>query len=140
MEDLRSILTHHHSKKQIDKSSPEKESHPRKATTSEIPDLFFDDILVNYKLVRVDVLVLMYIYRVVWCRPNIHKDFGISPVLSYSDIANNLEVAIDQVHQSLRKLETLEFIETIRAGQYFVRKYFTKENDYLYGMHYDDFL
>ena len=37
------------------------------------------------------------------------------------------------------RLEELGFISTIRSGQYFVRRYFTKENDEKFGQTYDDF-
>ena len=60
------------------------------ASVSEIPDIFFDQILVNYKLSRQEVLVLMYLYRLVWRRPNLHRDYGIGPLLSYNDMAMQL--------------------------------------------------
>ena len=41
--------------------------------------------------------------------------------------------------QSIRHLESYGLIETIRSGQYFVRKYFTEENDLKYGQDYDHF-
>lgn len=140
MEDIRSIISHHLPKKHLDNSDPEKVPKPKKASMSEIPDLFFDDVLVKIKLNRIEVMILMYLYRVVWCRPNLHRDYGIGPILSYSDLSENLEITLDELHTGLRKLETLEFIETVRAGQYFVRKYFTKDNDKIYGIKYDDFL
>ncbi len=140
MEDIRTIINHHLPKKHLDKSDPEKVPKPKKASTSEIPDLFFDNVLVKIKLSRIEIMVLMYLYRIVWCRPNLHRDYGISPILSYSDLSQNFEITLDELHSALRKLETLEFIETVRSGQYFVRKYFTKENDSIYGIKYDDFL
>lgn len=140
MEDIRSILNHHLPKKHVDKSRPNKSPKPKKASMSEIPDLFFDDILVKFRITRIEIMVLMYLYRIVWCRPNLHKDYGIGPIISYADLAQGLEVTLDELHTALRKLEAMEFIETVRSGQYFVRKYFTKENDEVYGQRYDDFL
>ena len=51
MEDLRSILSSHHPKKDAP-FNPDTVGSEFKATTSEIPDLFFDDILVRFKLTR----------------------------------------------------------------------------------------
>ncbi|MCB9092084.1 MAG: hypothetical protein H6620_05945 [Halobacteriovoraceae bacterium] len=140
MEDIRSIINHHLPKRQVDGGETEKKPRSKKATTSEIPDLFFDEILVSYKLNRIEIMVLMYLYRLVWCKPNIHRDYGIGPILSYEDLMVNLVINQEDLYQALRKLETYEFIETIKSGQFFVRKYFTRENDRLYGQRYDDFL
>ena len=108
-------------------------------TTSEIPDIFFDEILVEFKLNRVEILVLMYLYRRVWCRPNLYKEYGISQLMAHTEIAKKLNIKIDEIYNSLRKLEELGFIGTIRSGQYFVRKYFTKDYDDKFGHSYDDF-
>jgi len=139
MEDVRSIIAGHTSKKSTQTSRASKEPQIKVATTSEIPDLFFDEILVDYKLSRIDIQVLMFLYRQVWCRPNLFREFGIGPVQTYIDISSSLNLTIDDLQQSLRILEACQFVETIRAGQYFVRKYFTQENDALYGQHYNDF-
>jgi len=139
MVDLHSILASHHSNKKIEKSGPLESNPTPVATTSEIPDLFFDRILVEYKLNRIETMTLMFLYRSVWCRPNLHRKYGISQILSHSDMASGLNVSIEEIYQAIRKLEALGFIDTIRAGQYFVRKYFTKENDAHYGQVYDDF-
>lgn len=141
MEDLRSILSSHHSKS--GKSSTDainSTDDEVKATTSEIPDLFFDEILVSYKLTRVEILLLMYLYRGTWCRPNLYKKYGIAPMIFYEDLVKQIDVSMDMLHQSFRKLEAFGFIETIRSGQYFVRKYFTEENDVKFGQTYDNFL
>lgn len=111
----------------------------RSPTSSDIPDLFFDEILVVFKLSRVEIMVLMYLYRKVWCKPNLYKKYGISQLLSHADMVNSLNTSIEDIYQSLRKLEELGFIGTIRSGQYFVRKYFTRENDEKYEQTYDDF-
>ncbi|MFN8370088.1 MAG: hypothetical protein U0T83_05625 [Bacteriovoracaceae bacterium] len=139
-DDLQSILINHHSKSKVkseDTSDPEVRNNV--ATTSEIPDLFFDEILTNFKLNRFEILVLMYLYRLVWCRPNLYKTYGYGQVLSLTEVAKSLNIETDEVYNALRKLESLDFIETIRAGQYFVRKYFTAELDKFYGQNYDDF-
>ena len=54
-------------------------------------------------------------------------------------MAKQLKLSIEEIYQALRKLEELGFIGTIRSGQYFVRKYFTKDNDEKFGQTYDDF-
>ena len=45
----------------------------------------------------------------------------------------------ENIYQALRKVEEYGFISTIRSGQYFVRKYFTKDYDEKFGQTYDDF-
>lgn len=141
MEDLRSILSSHHSKTGSSTANAIKTiKDDLHATTSEIPDLFFDEILVQNKLSRTEVLLLMYLYRLTWCKPNLHRKFGISPMVSYKDIAGSLDISNEILHQTIRRLEAFDFIETIRSGQYFVRKYFSEENDRKYGQTYDNFL
>lgn len=136
--DIHSIIATHHSreKNEVDPKSSEDHKIP---TVSSIPDIFFDDILVNYKLNRIETLVMMFLYRQVWCRPNLYKEYGLGPLLSHTEMAKMLCISIDDVYHALRKLESLDFIETIRSGQYFVRKYFTKEYDDMYGVNYDNF-
>jgi hypothetical protein len=139
MEDIRIVLNQYRPK---NKTTPDSESRgmsPKMPSTSEIPDLFFDEILVQFKLSRPDILVLMYLYRHVWCRPNIFKEYGIGPVHAYSEMCHALHMGMDDLQTSLRHLESHQFIETIRAGQYFVRKYFTSTNDAIFGQSYNDF-
>ena len=138
MADIHRILADHRSKKKGQSPDKQIEDVPT-ATSSEIPDIFFDEILVENKLSRMEIIVFMYIYRRTWCRPNLHKEFGISQLLSHSEMAHNLNVEVEQVLGALRSLEELSFISTIRSGQYFVRKYFTKENDERFGQSYHDF-
>jgi hypothetical protein len=140
MEDVRAIISQHTPKKNKAPSGAGRDSHLKLATTSEIPDLFFDEILVQNKLTRMEIMVLMLLYRQVWCRPNLFREYGIGPVQTYVDMAHGLGLSLDELQVSIRNLERLEFIETVRSGQYFVRKYFTKENDEVYGQHYNDFL
>lgn len=139
MVDLHSILADHRSKDTVANSSDLTDSHNSSPSVSEIPDLFFDDILKNFKLTRVEIMVIMYLYRRVWCRPNLYKMHGISPLMSHTDMANNLNLALEDVYHALRQLEEYNFISTIRSGQYFVRKYFTREHDDHFGQTYDDF-
>lgn len=140
MEDLRSILSSH-SSKAVDSSNAIRNLNDEKtATTSEIPDLFFDEVLIKIKLTRTEVLVLMFFYRLTWCKPNLHRKFGIAPIVSHEELVKTLEITHDMLYQTIRRLEDFGFIETIRAGQYFVRKYFTEENDRKYGQTYDNFL
>jgi DNA-binding MarR family transcriptional regulator len=140
MEDLRGILSSHHSKGSSTASAIKATNGEVKATTSEIPDLFFDEILVDVKLTRTEVLLLMFLYRITWCKPNLHRKFGIAPIISHTELAKSLDISNEILHQTVRRLEGFNFIETIRSGQYFVRKYFTDENDRKYGQTYDNFL
>mgnify|MGYP007095176217 CR=1 FL=1 len=58
----------------------------------------------------------MYLYRVTWCKPNLHKKYGIAPMIVHAEVAEQLEVNIEVFHQTIRRLESFNFIETIRAG------------------------
>tara|TARA_B100000886_G_C20117666_1_gene364516 strand:+ start:130 stop:555 length:426 start_codon:yes stop_codon:yes gene_type:complete len=109
-------------------------------TFSEIPDLFFDKILMDFKLNRTDIQVLLYLYRQVWCLPNLHKKYGIGQLNNLKDLSDLFGTDFNSLQKCLQKLETYEFISTIRLGQYFVRRFFTPEWDYFYAQSYDDFL
>ena len=130
MDDIRSVLATHHGK-------PERIENPTDdvnvLTTAEIPDIFFDKVLTSLKLNRIEILVLVYFYRRVYCRPNLHETYGLTPLLSHKAMSDELNISLDDLYHGLRKLEEFDLIETIRSGQYFIRKYFTKENDSLYG-------
>ncbi len=141
MVDLQTILNDHRSRKiKDDEVTSSQAQGPTKApTTAKIPDLFFDSVLVQFKLNRVEIQVLMYLYRQVWTRPNLYKIYGISQVLSHTELAKSLGLTLDDVYHSLRTLEGYGFIATVRSGQYFVRKYFTKDNDEAFSQTYDDF-
>ncbi len=140
MVDLQSILAEHRSKKKQDSTHDKGGGDLAHApSTSEIPDVFFDKVIVDYKLSRIEILVLMYIYRRVWCFPNLHRSHGISQMMSHTEMAKNLGLAIEDVYSALRKLEEYEMIKTIRAGQYFARRYFSKELDEAFEQTYDDF-
>lgn len=138
MDELHTILADH-KRISLRQSNKIKSKRVPTPSTSKIPDIFFDQILVQNKLNRIEVLVLMYIYRQVWCRPNLYKTYGFTQLLSHEEMAQNLSIKMEELQASLRKLESFGFIETIRSGQYFVRKYFTQENDLLYGQYYDNF-
>ena len=138
MVDLQSILAEHRSKNKVGEATSEGSANPI-STSSEIPDVFFDKIIIDYKLNRIEILVLMYIYRKVWCLPNMHRSHGISPMMSHTEMAKKLALTIEDVYSALRKLEEYEMIKTIRAGQYFSRKYFTRELDIQFNHAYDDF-
>ena len=60
-------------------------------------------------------------------------------MMSHTEMAKNLCLAIEDVYSSLRKLEEYDFIRTIRAGQYFSRRFFSKDLDAKFGQTYDDF-
>lgn len=140
MVDLRSILADHRSKAKLDDSHVvDGRGQEFGPSTSEIPDIFFDKIIVDFKLNRIEILVLMYIYRRVWCFPNLHRSHGISQMMSHTEMAKNLGLAIEDVYSALRKLEEYDFIRTIRAGQYFSRRYFSKDLDTSFNQTYDDF-
>lgn len=108
-------------------------------TTSEIPDLFFDQIIIEFRLNRIEILVLMYLYRLVWCKPNLYKTYGISSHMKEEDLAFAVGLKMDEFFGAIKSLEVNGFISVIRPGQFFVRKYFTHENDFIYGQTYDDF-
>ena len=139
--DIHSILSDDRwgKKKKPDAGDLNKPYHHQRPTISEIPDVFFDEVLLKFKLNRVQILILMYLYRAVWTKANIYKKHGISPILSYSKIGENTEIPLEEIYAALRKLEQLSLIHTLRPGQYFVRKYFLKEFDDRYGQTYDDF-
>jgi DNA-binding MarR family transcriptional regulator len=139
MEDIRSVLSQFKKKRNendLDKSGVGSHSYP---DSSEIPDLFFDEILHLYKLSRMEILVLMFLYRQVWSWPNLYKKHGIGPLNSFSDLASRLNMTHEELVNHLHTLEKFHLIETVRSGQYFVRKYFTEEFDFKFGQHYDDF-
>ncbi|MBY0518246.1 MAG: hypothetical protein K2P81_15155 [Bacteriovoracaceae bacterium] len=138
MEDIRSILSMYKSRSnKEDATAPEREVAHESPTLSEIPDLFFDEIIPEFKLSRGDISLLMLLYRQVWCRPNLYRSHGIGPLNAYHDLARSLGVSQDEVIHSIRSLEGHGFIQTIRAGQYFVRKFFTEKNDAKYGQQYE---
>jgi hypothetical protein len=140
MVDLHSILQEHRPQN-LGRSVSDSKKMPALPTPSysEIPDIFFDTILTSYKLTRIETIVLMYLYRKVWCRPNLYRIYGISQLMSLTEMAKTLNVLIDDVYSSLLKLEELGFISTVRSGQYFVRKFFLKDYDEYYAQTYDDF-
>lgn len=138
--DIRSVLSQFHSKKKREHSAGT--SGVRQSDTpssSDIPDLFFDVILKKFKLNRHEITLLMFLYRQVWCRPNLYKSHGIGPLNSYNDLCTFLGTTLDQLGTDIRVLENYGLIETVRSGQYFVRKYFTEELDHQYGQNYDEF-
>lgn len=140
MEDIRSVLSQFNARKKKDADSVERGPGPASsATSSEIPDLFFDIILQKYKLNRHEITLLMFLYRQVWCRPNLYKSHGIGPLNSYAEMCAILGTTTEQLGTDLRVLENYGFIETVRSGQYFVRKYFTEALDAQYGQNYDEF-
>lgn len=139
MEDIQVVLSSHNKRIMPDNSS-DSERKIYSPTSSKIPDLFFDEILVEHKLTRPEILVMMYLYRITWCKPNINSMYGIAPIISHKTTAESMELELDTLLQSIKKLQTYGFIETIRSGQYFVRKFFTEDNDKKYGQTYDDFL
>lgn len=142
MEDIRSILSQFHSKKNSKKNADVQKSETgphAEASSSEIPDVFFDEVLHKVRLTRSEITLLMFLYRQTWCRPNLYKSHGIGPLNSYAEMASYLHFTQEELSQYLRSLENYGFIETVRSGQYFVRKYFTEALDIKYGQDYDQF-
>lgn len=140
MEDIRSVLSQFNAKKKRDNETHKSGTGPvGQASTSEIPDVFFDNVLHQHKLNRQEIILLMFLYRQVWCRPNLYKSHGIGPLNSYVELSTNLSFTIDELGHTIRSLEKFGLIETVRAGQYFVRKYFTEALDSHYGQNYDEF-
>ena len=140
MEDIRSVLSQFRTKK---KDSPDvQKSGPKPTKTpmnSEIPDVFFDVILKEYKLNRHEIALLMYLYRQIWCRPHLYKSHGIGPLNSYTELSTILGISTEELGNYLRALENFGLLETVRSGQYFIRKYFTEELDLQFGQNYDEF-
>ena len=141
MEDIRSVLSQFHTKKKKDSAEVQKaQVGPIDSpSTSEIPDVFFDVILQKYKLNRHEISLLMYLYRQVWCRANLYKSHGIGPLNSYLDLGQALGLSSEEIVHHIHALESYGFIETVRSGQYFVRKFFLEEFDRKYGQNYNDF-
>ncbi len=140
MDELQSILQSYRSKRADTNAQDADTLHDRESFGhSLIPDLFFDKVLVHIKLSRIEILIFMYIYRRVWEKPNLYKAHGISPILSYTEMASNMNVELEDIYLGLKNLENLGLLETIRAGQYFVRRYFTKDFDFAAHQTYDDF-
>lgn len=141
MANLDSILSGHKSRKKI--SSYQKDNNHKdnalRPTYAKIPDLFFDEVLNDFKLNRIEIMVLIFLYRQVWCRPNLYKQYGISQIMSHTEMGKLLNLDLEEIYHALRKLEEFGFISTIRSGQYFVRRFFTKSNDAKYSQTYDDF-
>lgn len=139
MEDIRTVLSQFHAKrrdKSVEKSSIGPGARP---SMSEIPDVFFDIVLSKFKLNRSEITLLMYLYRQVWCRPNLYRAHGIGPLNSYSDLGSILNFTHEELVNHLHSLESYGFIETVRSGQYFVRKFFTPELDAKFAQDYDEF-
>lgn len=140
MEDIRSVLSMYKSKAKLDQGQTPAANtsvEPEIPTLSEIPDIFFDEILPHFKLSRTEISVLMFLYRQVWCRPNLYRIHGIGPLNSYSDISHFLHINQGEMINALKNLESHQLIIAVRAGQYFVRKFFTEEFDDKYAQHYE---
>jgi DNA-binding transcriptional ArsR family regulator len=138
VEDIRSILSQYKSRQKDEGSTAAGKEIPAETPTlSEIPDLFFDEIVPHTKLTRNEIALLMLLYRQIWCRPNLYRGHGIGPLNAYHDLARALNMQQDDVIHAIRALEGQGLIATIRAGQYFVRKFFTENNDIKYGQHYE---
>jgi hypothetical protein len=141
MEDIRSVLSQFNPKKKSRSDVEKSDVGPLPvASISEIPDIFFDEVLLNFKLNRHETALLMFLYRQIWCRANLYKSHGIGPLNSYSALSSTLKISTEELGNYLRSLENFGLIETVRSGQYFIRKFFTEELDAQFGQNYDEFL
>ncbi|MFZ8934420.1 MAG: hypothetical protein ACO2ZP_11025, partial [Bacteriovoracaceae bacterium] len=84
-------------------------------------------------------MTLLFLYRQVWCRPNLYMVYGIRQIMYHTEMLKALDLSLEDVYSALRKVEGFGFITTIRSGQYFVRRFFTKSNDLKFSQTYDDF-
>ena len=140
MSEIQRVLDSFPPKKHNGASDTSHLDNPLEAPTfSEIPDIFFDKILCEYKLSRLEIQVLLYLYRQVWCFPNLHKKYGIGQLNNMKDLSEVFGTDFNTLQNALLKLENYEFISTIRLGQYFVRRFFLAELDYMYNQNYDHF-
>ena len=141
MEDIKSVLSQFNSRTKTRNESIQKAETGPFSTPSfaEIPDVFFDDVLLKFKLNRHEITLLMYLYRQVWCKPNLYKSHGIGPLNSYAELSNRLGITNEELGTCVRNLENFGLLETVRSGQYFIRKYFTEHLDIEYGQNYDEF-
>ncbi|HXH29423.1 MAG TPA: hypothetical protein VNJ01_01300 [Bacteriovoracaceae bacterium] len=140
MEDIRSVLSQFHSKKKQGSDVQKSGKGPTAvASSSEIPDVFFDTVLLKFKLNRSEIMLLMYLYRQVWCRPNLYRSHGIGPLNSYTQLCSSLGMSQEELSVHLRGLQGYGLIQAVRAGQYFVRKYFSEELDSHFNQNYDEF-
>lgn len=135
MDDIRSVLSKYRPVNSQDSSSKGSE----KPTSSSIPDIFFDEILVRFKLTKSEIILLMYLYRQIWSKPNLNAKYGIGPLQSLEKVSKDLRLTYDELITILHNLEKLQLIQTVRSGQYFIRKFFTEEFDMKYGQSYDEF-
>lgn len=135
MDDIRSVLSKF--KTSTSKGGPHQKGID--PSLSSIPDLFFDEILLRFKLSRPEILVLMYLYRHIWNRPNLNSKYGIGPLHSFDKMALDLKLRNDELVSIIHSLEKHQLIQTVRVGQYFIRKFFTEEFDMKYGQSYDEF-
>src|SRR5690606_4459636 len=122
MEVIKSVLSQFNSRTKSPVERTQKASTGPSAPPSfaEIPDVFFDNILVGFKLNRHEITLLMYLYRQVWCRPNLYKSHGIGPLNSYAELSSRLGISNEELGSCLRNLENFGLLETVRSGQYFI--------------------
>jgi hypothetical protein len=137
LEDIRSLLSQYKERKSDSDGEAVLEVGSATPTHCEIPDVFIDEILPTTKLTRSEISLLMLLHRQVWGRPNLYRSHGIGPLNSYQELGRLLHLEQDELIHALRSLEHQGFIQTIRSGQYFVRKYFTEANDLRFAQRYE---
>ena len=136
--DIHSVLQNHLVKQTVENSFPE-EKKDSLVSESLIPDVFFDDILSQYKLNRMEIMLMMFLYRKTWCGEQPYQKYGVSPAITHTEMAKIQGLEREDVYRVMRKLEFLALIEPVRNGQYFVRRYFTENLDEKYGQIYKQF-
>ena len=87
-------------------STKAKESATPKASFSDIPDIFFDEILQNYRLARQEIQILLYFYRQVWSKPNLYKKYGLREMgLRKNYYSDNREDALIMTSSPIQEQE-----------------------------------
>ena len=70
----------------------------------DIPEVFFEEILERFSLSRNEIRVLMYLYRQVWCYPNLYEKYGISHLNDLLDLSKKFNLSYNDLHKTLKNL------------------------------------
>ena len=140
MTEIRRVLEKFPSKKELTSSSNENVSNElnNECTFIDIPEVFFTDVMERIALNRNELRVILYLYRQIYCYPNLYEKYGISQLNDLLELSKYFKLNYNELHKILKSLESYELIQTIRSGQYFIRRYFFTEYDEFFGQVYDD--
>ena len=140
MTEIRRVLEKFPSKKELTSSSNENLSSDlsNECTFIDIPEVFFTDVIERIALNRNELRVILYLYRQIYCYPNLYEKYGISQLNDLLELSKYFKLSYNELHKVLKSLESYELIQTIRSGQYFIRRYFLAEYDEFFGQVYDD--